>query len=888
MIGKKLAHYEIVQQLGEGGMGVVYKARDTHLDRFVALKVLPAEKVSDPERRRRFEQEAKSASALNHPNIVTIHDIAEADGVSYIVMEYVAGRTLADVIPRRGLSLGSALAYAIPAADALAAAHAAGIVHRDFKPANVMVGDDGRVKVLDFGLAKLVEADEGDSDDALTLATAEHKTAKGLLVGTMGYMSPEQAEGKRLDARSDVFSFGAVLYEMVTGQRAFRGDSGASTLAAILRSEPRPASDVVPDLPREVERIIARCLRKDPARRFQHMDDLKVALQELKEESDSGTLSAVVPRTARSHRPWVLGGLALAALVALGVLSLRRGERSSVEQAAEPALVPVPLTADPGFEQGPSFSPDGNQVAFFASLDGQPSPDIYVKLIGGGPPLRLTSDSSPAIMPAWSPDGLRIAYVAPNPDGVSLMLIPALGGAPQRLAEIEVPTGGYRGQLIPLGPAVAWLSNRRLVTYGSEEADELALFSLDIDTGDRRRLTNPSPDADLHPAVSPDGRSLAFVRTGNVGATNLYVLSLSANGEPDGEPRLMPIDSAAVAGPAWTAEGRDLICSVGAEYMANRRLWRVPVAAEGRAAPLPFGEEGVTPAVARTGHRLVYESRPEVESDIFRVDLQEGENATPEPFITSTRQENLPAWSPDGSRITFGSTRSGADEVWMCDHDGSHPRQLTSMGTVAGAARWFPDGKTIAFDGRREGQSDVFLIDAAGGVPEQITTSPADDRVPSISADGRWISFASNRTGRYEIWRMPAEGGEAVQVTRGGGDLPAESPSGDLIYFQREQDDGRLHLWGVPVGGGEENRVLGPVEWGDYVVVEDGLYFVGPRDDGLEIQFRDAATGKTRVLAPAPPRSGVGLAISPDRRTALVTAFKATSGSDLMLVEGFR
>ncbi|MCG6919840.1 MAG: serine/threonine-protein kinase, partial [Acidobacteria bacterium] len=490
MIGKKLAHYEILQQLGEGGMGVVYKARDTHLDRFVAVKVLPAEKVSDPERRRRFEQEAKSASALNHPNIVTIHDIAEADGVSYIVMEYVAGRTLADVIPRRGLSLSNALAYAIPAADALAAAHAAGIVHRDLKPANVMVGDDGRVKVLDFGLAKLVEADEASSDDALTLATAEHKTAEGLLVGTVGYMSPEQAEGKRLDARSDVFSFGAVLYEMLTGQRAFRGDSSASTLAAVLRSEPRPASEVVPDLPREVERIIARCLRKDPARRFQHMDDLKVALQELKEESDSGTLSAVVPRRVRSHRPWILGGLALVAVVAVvavGLLSLRRGERSAGEAAA-PALVPAPLTADPGFEQGPSFSPDGNQVAFFASLDAQPTPDLYVKLIGGGPPLRLTSDSSANVLPAWSPDGLRIAYLALKPEipnALSLMLIPALGGAPRRLAESAVVINAYAGGgAAQRGPAVAWLSNRRLVTYGSEKPDELALFSLDVETGD--------------------------------------------------------------------------------------------------------------------------------------------------------------------------------------------------------------------------------------------------------------------------------------------------------------------------------------------------------------------------------------------------------------------
>jgi Tol biopolymer transport system component len=281
-------------------------------------------------------------------------------------------------------------------------------------------------------------------------------------------------------------------------------------------------------------------------------------------------------------------------------------------------------------------------------------------------------------------------------------------------------------------------------------------------------------------------------------------------------------------------------------------------------------------------------ARPGTDSDILRVDLQGNGRTAPETFISSTREENLPAWSPDGSRIAFGSARSGAQEVWLCDRDGSHPRQLTSIGSIAGTARWFPDGKRIAFDGRRGGQSDVFVIDPAGGVPRPLTTSPADDRVPGVSADGRWISFASNRTGRYEIWRKPAAGGEAVQVTRGGGGVPVESPSGDVIYFQRGSDDGRLYLWSVPVGGGEETRVLGPVQWGDYVVVEEGIYFVGPADDGPAIQFRDAATGKTRVLAPAPPGSSVGLALSPDRHTALVTVYRDAGGSDLMLVDGFR
>jgi len=290
MIGRTILHYEIVETLGRGGMGVVYKARDTHLDRFVAIKVLPPEKVADPERKRRFVQEAKAASALNHPNIVHIYDIAEAGGIQFIAMEYVPGKTLDQMIGRKGLRLNETLKYAVQIADALAKAHAAGIVHRDLKPSNVMVTTDGLVKVLDFGLAKLSERTTGEFGETATMREEEKPdTAEGTIVGTVAYMSPEQAEGKPVDARSDLFAFGSLLYEMVTGQHAFHGDSKLSTLSAILKEDPIPVSAAVPDAPRDLEKIIARCLRKDPARRFQHTDDLKIALSELKEESDSGT-----------------------------------------------------------------------------------------------------------------------------------------------------------------------------------------------------------------------------------------------------------------------------------------------------------------------------------------------------------------------------------------------------------------------------------------------------------------------------------------------------------------------------------------------------------------------------------------------------------------------
>jgi serine/threonine protein kinase len=313
----RLGPYEILAPLGSGGMGEVYRARDPRLGREVAVKVLPAERLSDPVRRARFVQEARAASALNHPNIVTIHEIESAEGVDFIVMELVAGKTLDALIPRHGMRLGEVLRIAIPLADALAAAHAAGIVHRDLKPANVMVTPEGVVKVLDFGLAKLTQLEEASGEYDTTLDAQARLSLPGTVAGTPAYMSPEQASGAPVDARSDVFSFGAVLYEMVTGRRPFAGSSSAEMLAALLKEQPKPPSEVVPEVPKELERIVLRCLRKEPSRRFQHMADVKVELEELKEESDSGLTTPGV-RRPRQRGLWVAAGLVGALSVATG------------------------------------------------------------------------------------------------------------------------------------------------------------------------------------------------------------------------------------------------------------------------------------------------------------------------------------------------------------------------------------------------------------------------------------------------------------------------------------------------------------------------------------------------------------------------------------------
>jgi hypothetical protein len=345
----------------------------------------------------------------------------------------VPGKTLDQLIGRKGLRVNEALKYAVQIADALAEAHSAGIIHRDLKPSNVIVGENGHVKVLDFGLAKLTEVTTGEFGETATMrARDDPSTEEGVIFGTVAYMSPEQAEGKKVDARSDIFSFGSMLYEMVTGRQAFHRDSKLSTLSAILRDDPKPVSAVVPDTPRDLEKLIIRCVRKDPDRRFQHMADVKVALEELKEESDSGKLTSIVPpgalRPVKSRWMWTLAGTAVLLIVAIAVGFWFLHPRS------HPAPKIVPLTSYPGRQITPAFSPDGKQVAF--AWDGEKGEnfDIYLKLVGAGTPLRLTNNPANEYAPAWSPDGRYISFCR-GEEHSEIWMVSALGGTERRLAD---------------------------------------------------------------------------------------------------------------------------------------------------------------------------------------------------------------------------------------------------------------------------------------------------------------------------------------------------------------------------------------------------------------------------------------------------------------------
>jgi eukaryotic-like serine/threonine-protein kinase len=872
MVGKVLSHYEILAQLGAGGMGVVYKARDTRLNRFVAIKVLPADKLGDAERRRRFIQEAQAASALNHPNILTIHEISSENGTDFMVMEYVQGKTLDALIPRKGMRLNEMLKLAIQMAEALSKAHAAGIVHRDLKPGNVMVTEDGLVKVLDFGLAKLTEV--SDSADAAT-ATLQAQTDEGTIVGTVSYMSPEQAEGKKVDGRSDIFSLGAVLYEIATGQRAFQGESKMSTLAAILREEPRPASQLVAGIPRDLEKVINRCLRKDANRRFQHMADLKVTLEELKEESDSGALTGVVPAPRPTPRIWLWAGAAMV-VVALGVAGWFFHERT---RNPTPAPEVVPLTSYAGIEQSPSFSLDGNQVAFSWNGEKQDNFDIYVKLIGSPTPLRLTKDSADDLSPAFSPDGRSIGFIRLLKEHPTLIIVPALGGPERVVAEVTANTMNlpFTGQSFAWHPKGTWV-----VTDG--------LTLLSAETGETRKLTSPPTkfSVDFSPAVSPDGRMVAFSRSTGYSSSEIYQLEITDDLKPKGEPkRLTELKNFSVAS-AWTPDGKAIVFSSGLFGIGT--LWKVAVSGNGQPEQLPFGTDNAYwPSVSRNGNRLAYQ-RVGFDSDIWRVSLSSPGTAAAPParFVTSTRLDENPEYSPDGKRIAFESERSGVHEIWICDADGSNAVELfPQVEKGAGSARWSPDGQRITFDYNGEGTYSIYGIRANGGKPVRLTTGTMDNFSPSWSRDGKWVYFASKRTGRYEIWKMPAAGGEPVQVTQNGGETAFESPDGKSIYYVKAY--GRSSLWEMPASGGEERQVLPSVINRAFCLVQNGIYFIPESGSGQKpsIGFLSLATGKVKIVASLSGLPREGLSVSPDGRSVLFSQ-EEQAGSDLMLVENFR
>ncbi len=831
LAGRTVRNYRLLEKIGEGGMGAVYRARDERLKRDVAVKVLPALWLADPERKKRFLQEARAASALNHPNIVTVYEIASDDGIDFLVMEYVTGRTLDALIGSKGMKFAELLKFAIPIADALAAAHAAGIVHRDLKPGNIMVAADGRVKVLDFGLAKRLQPLGTGKEGGTTVSLLP--TEEGRILGTPAYMSPEQAEGKPTDVRSDIFSFGCILYEMAAGRRAFQGDSQLSTLAAILNQEPPPLDS---RLPAGFEKLVARCLRKDPARRAQGMGDLKIALEELREEMEAGTRgkSGAAAKQRRTVQ-WAFIIL-LAALGSMGGYFYFRRDRGE-----GPALRVVPLTSFPGMQESPDFSPDGSRVAFCWNGEKEDNFDIYIKSVGSGPARRLTSNPDGDYFPRWSPDGNWIAFARQD----CTYLISPEGGAERKLAE------GFPLSWMPDGQ---FLLVRRLF----QEKEEFHLIA--VDSGEKVSSLTPSDSGsqkDVGPRISPDGKSLAFLRYPRLGRGagniyDIYILPLDRN-QQDGNVWRLTYDDRLIKALCWTPDSREIVFS--SNRSGRTGLWRIAVTpgAEARRIPGTDDGEGLAIAAGPAGG-LVFSRALTIISIWCRPIGSDGNPpAAQKRIIASTGHEMNPQFSPDGNRIVFSSDRSGFSELLVCNRDGSEPVFLTSFkgSRIAGAARWSPDG--------------------------------------------RWIYFGSNRSGSNQIWKISPAGENPRQITRNGGWEGMESPDGKTLYYTKAAWPTQ-GLWAVSPDGGEESEIpqLTAVVQGNWAVADRGIFFVDysepvskePKPVRL-FDFRTSRVLPVGAIDKIVRNPTISFTVSADGRRMAWWQIERYE-SNLMLIENFR
>jgi serine/threonine protein kinase len=810
MLGKSVGHYVVVERLGQGGMGVVYRAHDTHLDRFVAIKVLPPEKVADAERKRRFTREAKAASALNHPNIVHIYDIATDGGIDYIAMELVEGRTLSEIIGSRGLRAEQVLKYGAQVADALAKSHAAGIVHRDLKPGNIMVTEGGLVKVLDFGLAKLAEASSDEFAPTRTILTREVRTDEGTVMGTLAYMSPEQAEGKPLDGRSDIFSLGAVLYEMAAGRSAFWRESRASTLAAILRDQPEP---LPPEIMPGLRGVIARCLVKEPSERYQYATEVRAALEVVR---DSSSEPAASPAPARR---WRTGWLAVAALIVLAAAAWWvRGPRA-------PELSGQRLVSTfAGSHRSASFSPDGSMIAYLNTADGVPQ--IWIKNLAQGEPMQITTGNVPAVQPHWAPKSDQIVFSRP---GRGIWSVPPLGGVPR--------------QLILPGRNPNFSGDGEQMVF--ERGHQLWVARSD---GSGARRVEGVPEwyygVDTLPALSAHGDWIAFFRPEIGPHGDLWVIPAAG-----GKARRLTFDTRISSGPTWTPDDRWIIYS--SARGGSVTLWRVP-AAGGKPEPLTTGAgEDTAPAISADGRRLIFTNA----HNTWRLAVEDPATGGQKELMERRMALAFPSFSPDGSRIAFMQPAGGDPQIFTIATDGTDMRQITrGKGEINGLPRWSADGSFLYY--YRAYPSPSFRkIPAAGGADSEVAAGWAwethaaaqedpsgkrlvytflqnnhqvativrdlstgqESKLNEILDSPRWSPDGSTllgtRTNSADLVTCPAAGGACTVI--GKGRLPVWDRSGSKIYSMRSRPPSLgLELWSLDLQTRAEQQLspLGPFD----------------------------------------------------------------------------
>jgi Tol biopolymer transport system component len=721
--GSTLGHYLIQRWLGAGGMGMVFEATDQKLHRTVAIKVLPP--GPDQETTRiRFLREAQLASALNHPSIVTVYEVGHESDIDFIIMERIQGRTLRPLIGEKGMSVRKALSFAIQIADALGAAHEAGIVHRDLKPGNIMVTDRGLVKVLDFGLAKQNKA----------AGTAEMSLTKpGYAVGTVFYMSPEQAQGLDVDARSDIFSFGSVLYEMLTGARPFQEDTEIATVAALLERKPVP-----PDLPLPVERVLAKCLEKKPQDRWQSMTDVRLMLEDLLKDMDSPAAPAAVK--SDRMRWWLIP-----AATAAGVILTVAGYRFA---AARQPLAPEPvyrmLTATNGLNDFPALSKDGRFLAFASDRGGAGNLDIWLQQLGAREPIRLTSDPADETDPAFSPDATRIAFHSEKDSG-GIYVVPTLGGDPMLLAP-----AGRNPRFSPDGKWIAYWTGRG---EGSISQGSSHVFIVESGGGQPRAI-RPEMGAAIYPTWSPRGDRLLLFG----GSSDSYdYWSVPIDG---GEPLK------AGGFPKFRAQGLMAIGELGWEY------------------PLEW-----------TNGRALFASKLGDSSNIWASDLnQEGVFTSAARRITKgPGYQAHPAFASatDLERLAFSDQVENYD-IWSIavDPDRGTPRGEMSRVTNTISTEWTPsisaDARLLLYISSASGGWSLVLKELDSGRTRTVVSSPTALGSAAISGDGRWVAYA---TARYDLMMTPAAGGMFVKVCDHCGTITGISRDGNLILYEPVKDE---------------------------------------------------------------------------------------------------